>query len=141
MGADVAMMRSGYGLNDGQPESRAVGRAVLVPETPKWLEERGHLIGGNDWSAVCHVEERRAVAGCLLLLSPAVYGPTALRVFHDLPRSLMAGTLFSASGLAVWALTRRQPSLKSLAALLLQQSFADALRICGNGRSFRSPLR
>jgi hypothetical protein len=62
------------------------------------------------------------VWGCLLLLSPAVYGPTALRVFHDLPRSLMAGALFSASGLAVWALTRRQPSLKSLAALLLQQA-------------------
>lgn len=60
--------------------------------------------------------------GCLLLMSPAVYGPTALRVFHHLPRSLMAGALFSASGLAVWALTRRQPSLKTLAALLLQQA-------------------
>lgn len=62
------------------------------------------------------------VWGCFLLLSPAVYGPTALHVFHDLPRGLMAGALFSASGLAVWALTRRQPSLKSLAALLPQQA-------------------
>jgi hypothetical protein len=62
------------------------------------------------------------VWGCFLLLSAAVYGPTALHVFHDLPRGLMAGALFSASGLAVWALTRRQPSLKSLAALLPQQA-------------------
>ena len=62
------------------------------------------------------------VWGCLLLLSPAVYGVTALRVFHDLPRSLMAGTLFFASALAVWAITRRQPSPQSLAALLLQQA-------------------
>jgi hypothetical protein len=59
---------------------------------------------------------------CLLLLSSAVYGPTALRVFHDLPRGLMAGALFSASGLAIWALTRHEPSLKSLAALLPQQA-------------------
>ena len=59
---------------------------------------------------------------CLLLLSSAVYGPTALRVFHDLPRDLMAGALFSASGLAIWALTRHEPSLKSLAALLPQQA-------------------
>ena len=60
--------------------------------------------------------------GCLLLLSPAAYGATTLHVFRDLPRSVMAGALFSASGLAVWALTRRQPSLKSLAALLPQQA-------------------
>lgn len=62
------------------------------------------------------------VWGCLILLSPAPYGATALHVFHDLPRGILAGALFSASGLAVWALTRRQPSLKSLAALLLQQA-------------------
>lgn len=62
------------------------------------------------------------VWGCLLLLSPAVYGPTALHVFLGLPRGLMAGALFSASGLAVWALSRAQPSLKSLAALLPQQA-------------------
>jgi hypothetical protein len=62
------------------------------------------------------------VWGCLLLLSPAAFSATALHVFHDLPRGILAGTLFSASGLAVWALTRRQPSLKSLAALLPQQA-------------------
>src|SRR5215469_2861088 len=62
------------------------------------------------------------VWGCLLLRSPAASGATALHVFNDLPRSLMAGALFSASGVAVWALTRRQPSLKSLAALLPQQA-------------------
>ena len=62
------------------------------------------------------------VWGCLLLLNPAVFEATALHVFHDLPRSLMAGALFSASGLALWALSRREPSLKSLAALLPQQA-------------------
>ena len=62
------------------------------------------------------------VWGCLLLRSPAAYGATALHVFNDLPRGLMAAALFSAAGLAVWAITRRQPSLKSLAALLAQQA-------------------
>jgi len=62
------------------------------------------------------------VWGCLLLRSPAAYGATALHVFNDLPRGLMAGALLSAAGLAVWAITRRQPSLKSLAALLPQQA-------------------
>jgi hypothetical protein len=61
--------------------------------------------------------------GCLLLVSPTPYGATALHIFHDLPRILMAGALLLASGLAAWAVTRRQPSLQSLAALLPQQAF------------------
>lgn len=59
--------------------------------------------------------------GCLLLVSPSPYGATALHIYHDLPRILMAGVLFLASGLAAWAVTRRQPSLRSLSALLPQQ--------------------
>lgn len=62
------------------------------------------------------------VWGCLLLASPSPYGATALRVYHDLPRSLMAGVLFLSSGLAAWAVTRRQSSLPGLAALLPQQA-------------------
>jgi hypothetical protein len=60
--------------------------------------------------------------GCLLLASPSPYGATALHVYHDLPRNLTAGALFLASGLAASAVTRRQPSLQSLAALLPQQA-------------------
>jgi hypothetical protein len=59
--------------------------------------------------------------GCLLLVSPSPYGATALHIYHDLPRIPMAGALFLASGLAAWAVTRRQPSLRSLSALLPQQ--------------------
>lgn len=62
------------------------------------------------------------VWGCLLLLSPSVYGPTALHIFHDLPRGLMASIFFLASGLAVWAVTQRRPSLRTLAALMPQQA-------------------
>jgi len=60
--------------------------------------------------------------GCLLLVSPSPYGATALHVYHDVPRVLMAAVLFFASALAAWAVTRRQPSFQSLAALLPQQA-------------------
>ena len=60
--------------------------------------------------------------GCLLLASTKPYGATALHVFGDVPRVLMAVLLFLASGLAAWAVTRRQPSLRSLVALLPQQA-------------------
>ena len=60
--------------------------------------------------------------GSLLLVSPSGYGVTALHVFQNLPRDLMAGILFAASGLAVWAVMRSRPSLKTLAALLPQQA-------------------
>jgi hypothetical protein len=60
--------------------------------------------------------------GCLLLLSPAPYGATALHVYHNLPTNLMAAVFFLASALAAWAVTRRQPSLRTLAALLPQQA-------------------
>jgi hypothetical protein len=60
--------------------------------------------------------------GCLLLASLSPYGATALHVYRDLPRNLMAGALFLASGLAALAVTRRRPSLQSLAALLPQQT-------------------
>jgi hypothetical protein len=59
--------------------------------------------------------------GCLLLASSLPYGATALHVFGGLPSQAMAGILFAASGLAAWGVTRRQPSLGSLAALLPQQ--------------------
>jgi hypothetical protein len=62
------------------------------------------------------------VWACLLLVSPSPYGATALHIYHGLPRNLMAAVLLLSSGLAAWAVTRRQSSLRSLAALLPQQA-------------------
>jgi hypothetical protein len=59
---------------------------------------------------------------CLLLMSQEPYGATALHVYSPLPRPLMAGALLTASVLAAWAVTRRQPSWQTLAALLPQQA-------------------
>jgi hypothetical protein len=59
---------------------------------------------------------------CLLLASLKPYGATALHVYSPVPRLLMAGVLLTASVLAVWAITRRQPSWQTLAALLPQQA-------------------
>src|SRR5215813_2474946 len=58
----------------------------------------------------------------LLLASQQPYGATALHVYSALPRLLMAGVLLTASVLAAWAITRRQPSWQTLAALLPQQA-------------------
>jgi hypothetical protein len=63
---------------------------------------------------------------CLLLVSQEPYGATALHVYSPLPRPLMAGTLLAASVLAAWAITRRQPSWQTLAALLPQQAILTA---------------
>jgi hypothetical protein len=62
------------------------------------------------------------VWGILLLLSPTPYGATALHVYHNLPTNLMAAVFFLASALAAWAVTRRQPTLRTLTALLPQQA-------------------
>lgn len=59
---------------------------------------------------------------CLLLASQKTYGATALHAYSPVPRLLMAGVLLTASVLAVWAITRRQPSWQTLAALLPQQA-------------------
>jgi hypothetical protein len=59
---------------------------------------------------------------CLLLASRNAYGATALHVYSPLPRPLMAGALLTASVLAAWAITRRQSSWRTLAALLPQQA-------------------
>lgn len=63
---------------------------------------------------------------CLLLVSQKPYGATALHVYSPLPRPLMAGVLLAASVLAAWAITRRQPSWQTLAALLPQQAILTA---------------
>ena len=63
---------------------------------------------------------------CLLLASRKPYGATALHVYSPLPRALMAGALLTASVLAAWAITRRQPSWRTLAALLPQQAILTA---------------
>ena len=60
--------------------------------------------------------------GCLLLASQKPYGATALHVYSPVPRLVMAGALLTASVLAAWAITRRQPSWQTLAALLPQQA-------------------
>ena len=60
--------------------------------------------------------------GCLLLASQAPYGATALHVYHLVPRVVLAATLFAASGLAMWGVTRRRPSWQGLATLLPQQA-------------------
>jgi hypothetical protein len=62
----------------------------------------------------------------LLLASREPYGATALHVYSPLPRQLMAGVLLAASVLAAWAITRRQPSWQTLAALLPQQAILTA---------------
>ena len=62
----------------------------------------------------------------LLLASREPYGATALHVYSPLPRPLMAGVLLAASVLAAWAITRRQPSWQTLAALLPQQAILTA---------------
>jgi hypothetical protein len=59
---------------------------------------------------------------CLLLASQKPYGATALHAYSPVPRLLMAGILLTASVLAAWAITRRQPSWQTLAALLPQQA-------------------
>ena len=59
---------------------------------------------------------------CLLLASRNAYGATALHVYSPLPRPLMAGALLTAYVLAAWAITRRQSSWRTLAALLPQQA-------------------
>ena len=63
---------------------------------------------------------------CLLLASQEPYGATPLHVYNPLPRPLMAGVLLTASVLAAWAITRRQPSWQTLAALLPQQAILTA---------------
>lgn len=60
--------------------------------------------------------------GCLLLASRVPYGATALHVYYWVPRAVLAGALFAASGLAMWGVTRRRPSWQGLAALLPQQA-------------------
>lgn len=59
---------------------------------------------------------------CLLLASQHPYGATALHVYRSIPRSLTVVALLTASALAAWAITRDQPSWKTLAALLPQQA-------------------
>ena len=59
---------------------------------------------------------------CLLLASQKPYGATALHAYRLVPRPLMAAILLAASALAAWAITRRQPSWQTLAALLPQQA-------------------
>jgi len=59
---------------------------------------------------------------CLLLASNKPYGATPLHVYSSVPRLVMAGALLIASALAAWAVTRRQPSWQTLAALLPQQA-------------------
>jgi hypothetical protein len=59
---------------------------------------------------------------CLLLAGTRPYGATALHVYHPVPRLLMAGALLTASVLAAWAVTRRQPSWQTLVAVLPQQA-------------------
>jgi hypothetical protein len=63
-----------------------------------------------------------ALWGILLLSSPTPYGATALHAYASVPRYAMAAILFLASGLAAWAITRRRPSWRTLAALLPQQA-------------------
>jgi hypothetical protein len=63
-----------------------------------------------------------ALWGVLLLTSPAPYGATAIHVYNSVPRFALAALLFLASGLATWAITRPQPSWRTLAALLPQQA-------------------
>jgi hypothetical protein len=87
------------------------------------------LRGARAW-IIWYAVALHIVWGCLLLLSPTVYGPTALHIFDDMPRGLMAAIFFLASGLAIWAVTRRQPSLRTLAALLPQQALLT-LSACG----------
>jgi hypothetical protein len=59
---------------------------------------------------------------CLLLTSKNPYGATALHIYSPIPRPLIIGALLTASVLAAWAVTRRQPSWQTLAALLPQQA-------------------
>jgi hypothetical protein len=63
---------------------------------------------------------------CLLLASLKPYGATALHVYSPLPRLVTAAALLIASALAAWAITRRQPSWQTLAALLPQQAILTA---------------
>jgi len=81
---------------------------------------RGKLRVSHVW-IIWYAVILHTVWGCLLLLSPSAYGATAIHIFHGLPRDLIASVLFLASGMAVWAVTRPRPSLRSLAALLPQQ--------------------
>jgi hypothetical protein len=60
--------------------------------------------------------------GILLLASSSPYGATAMHVYDMMPRFALAALLFSASGLAAWAITWARPSWQSLAALLPQQA-------------------
>jgi hypothetical protein len=63
-----------------------------------------------------------ALWGVLLLASPAPYGATAMHIYDSVPRFALAAILFTASGLATWAISWRRPSWQSLAALLPQQA-------------------
>ena len=78
---------------------------------------------------------------CLLLVSQKPYGATALHVYSPLPRPLMAGALLTASVLAAWAITRRQPSWRTLAALLPQQAILTASAYAGRRSGRHRPLR
>jgi hypothetical protein len=59
--------------------------------------------------------------GALLLINPVSYGATAMHIYAGVPRYAMAALLFAASGLAVYGVTRREPTWRSLASLLPQQ--------------------
>jgi hypothetical protein len=89
----------------------------------------GRLRVSHAW-IIWYAVTLHVVWGCLLLVSPSVYGPTALHIFADMPRGLMAAVFFLASGLAVWAVTQRQPSLRTLAALLPQQGLLTLSAYC-----------
>jgi hypothetical protein len=82
---------------------------------------RGWLRASQPW-IIWYAVILHTLWGCLLLASSFGYGVTALHVFRGMPRGVMPGVLFLASGLAVWAVTRPQPSMKTLAALLPQQA-------------------
>lgn len=93
----------------GRTASARAGRAG------EWLRVRPVWI---IWYAVLlHI-----MWGCLLLVSQAPYGATALHVYSGVPRVVSVLVLFAASGLAVWGATRRLPSWQGLAALLPQQA-------------------
>lgn len=63
-----------------------------------------------------------ALWACLLAVSANPYGATALHVYRSIPRALTVVALLTASVLAAWAVTRDQPSWRTLAALLPQQA-------------------
>jgi hypothetical protein len=59
--------------------------------------------------------------GVLLLINQVPYGATAIHIYAGVPRFLMAAVFLTASGLAVYGVTRPYPTSQGLASLLPQQ--------------------